>query len=538
MGKFSIKNWPLKTAASGKGGAHEASMYLLNSMSHVAVTMSKKNMNKYEDIATGNSHESKVSRIKGQSLVEILVALGIGVILIGGVTALVSVNLRSSSESKINQVASSLTQEAVDSAKAVAESNWSGFYGLAKGSTNKYFIASSTLATATGTEALAVSGYDFTRYFYIENVNRTRCGVGTPVVAVTTVDCASNFPIGETSIAEDPSTQKVTVVVEWAGGGPAIQTQYISRARNEAIRQTDWSGVAGDNSILTVPNNNYAVGTKVNATSTPGSLLVSLSGSGSDPVVPNMDAGAANHWAYNDSIGWIDFGNGTVGVNDSKLFGYASSSVGLIAFDCATTPNGNICGGSPWGVSNSGGTLKGWAYSDGIGWISFDSVTAGSGISYGVTIGAGTGDLSGWAWNETIGWISFNCSNQGTCGTIDYKVNTSWRATAVTGSLTSPIFDLGKKVALNAVIWKGVTNGGAVRFQIAASNVPNPGSWDYKGPGGTSATTYAATADASTQLSPRDFTNVRYIRYKVFIDSNGGQTASPEVKDIIVNYSL
>lgn len=484
----------------------------------------------------------KRSAQRGQSLVEILVALGLGVILIGGVTALITVNLRSSSESKINQVASSLTQEVVDGTKAVAESNWNGFYGLTKGQANKYYIASSTLTVATGTESLTVGGYNFTRYFYIENVNRTRCGVGTPVATAPTADCASNFPIGESSIAEDRSTQKVTVMVEWAGGGPAVQTQYISRARNVAIRQTDWSGNSGDNSILTTPNNDYAVGTGINATSTPGSLFVSLSSGGGGPTVPNIDAGATGHWAWNDTIGWIDFGYGAgnVGVNDSKLFGYASSSIGLIALDCATTPNGNICGSTPWGVSNSGGTLTGWAYSDTIGWISFDSVTAGSSYSYGVTIGA-DGKFNGFAWNDAIGWISFNCANQGTCaaqGGYDYWVKTGWASTAVTGSLTSPIFDLGNQVALNAVIWKGVTNGGAVRFQIAASNVPNPASWNYNGPGGTSATTYAATVDASTQLSPRDFSNVRYLRYKVFIDSNGSRTASPEVKDIIVNYSL
>lgn len=256
-------------------------------------------------------------------------------------------------------------------------------------------------------------------------------------------------------------------------------------------------------------------------------------------MTANIDAGPTNHWAWNDTIGWIDFGYapGTIGVNDSKLFGYASSSIGLIAFDCTTTPNGNICGGAPWGVANAGGSLTGWAYSDAVGWISFDSVSAGSPVSYGVSI-APDGAFTGYAWNDVVGWISFNCSNQGTCATVDYKVKTTWTATAVTGSLTSPIFDLGSNVALNAVIWKGTTNGGAVRFQIAGSTVSNPATWNYEGPDGTTGTTYASASDTSTQLSPRDFSNVRYVRYKIFIDSNGGQTASPSVQDIILNYSL
>jgi len=37
---------------------------------------------------------------------------------------------------------------------------------------------------------------------------------------------------------------------------------------------------------------------------------------------------------------------------------------------------------------------------------------------------AGTADnVSGFAWSENIGWVSFNCTDQGTCGSVDYGVN-------------------------------------------------------------------------------------------------------------------
>jgi len=35
-------------------------------------------------------------------------------------------------------------------------------------------------------------------------------------------------------------------------------------------------------------------------------------------------------------------------------------------------------------------------------------------------------NVSGFAWSENIGWISFNCNNTGSCGTSDYKVKTSF----------------------------------------------------------------------------------------------------------------
>ncbi|MDP6387982.1 MAG: hypothetical protein QGG63_01770 [Candidatus Pacebacteria bacterium] len=32
-------------------------------------------------------------------------------------------------------------------------------------------------------------------------------------------------------------------------------------------------------------------------------------------------------------------------------------------------------------------------------------------------------NMSGWAWSDNIGWISFNCTDTNSCGTVDYGVN-------------------------------------------------------------------------------------------------------------------
>jgi hypothetical protein len=108
--------------------------------------------------------------------------------------------------------------------------------------------------------------------------------------------------------------------------------------------------------------------------------------------------------------------------------------------NCNTTPNGDICGTSSFKVSNNGsGSLAGWAWNDGIGWISFcGNASGGSTLSgsdwicpasptYQVSVSSSTGEFSGWAWNDIAGWISFNCSNTSTCGTVNYKVKTDWR---------------------------------------------------------------------------------------------------------------
>jgi hypothetical protein len=254
----------------------------------------------------------------------------------------------------------------------------------------------------------------------------------------------------------------------------------------------------------------------------------------------NIDA--TYRWAWNDTIGWIDFySTANVNVASAQLTGYANSSVGYIALDCATSPNGNICAASNFKVSNDGsGYLSGWAWNDGIGWISFDSAAAGSSYVYQVIISPSTGDFSGWAWNDIVGWISFNCYDTNSCATSDYKVKTVWRSVSTSGNLTSSIFDTGVSsgMAINTIMWQGnKPSGTGVKFQIASSN-SSSGPWSYLGPDGSDTTYYTPTdANIPVQINLAQHNNKRYFRYKIFLESNASQTESPRVDDVIINYS-
>jgi len=188
----------------------------------------------------------------------------------------------------------------------------------------------------------------------------------------------------------------------------------------------------------------------------------------------NIAATSTQHYAWNDNIGWIDFySTGNVNVTSTQLSGYADSSVGYIALDCATSPNGDICATSNFKVSNNGsGGFSGWAYNDAIGWISFDSATASSSYFYQVTVNGVTGDFSGWAYNDVVGWISFNCLNDSSCGTSNYKLTTSWATSQLESNLISSIIDTGETngVALNTIMWQGTQPAGTnVKFQIASN---------------------------------------------------------------------
>jgi hypothetical protein len=89
--------------------------------------------------------------------------------------------------------------------------------------------------------------------------------------------------------------------------------------------------------------------------------------------------------------------------------------------------------------------LSGFAWSENIGWISFNSSNCSNGVptgcpagtppSYGVTIDPNTGLLSGYAFSENIGWITFNSSQLGGCpsGTCNAKVATTTSTAYLTG---------------------------------------------------------------------------------------------------------
>jgi hypothetical protein len=65
-------------------------------------------------------------------------------------------------------------------------------------------------------------------------------------------------------------------------------------------------------------------------------------------------------------------------------------------------------------LAGASDNVSGWAWSENIGWISFNNTTGGGATSsYGVNINLSTGDLSGYSWSENVGWISFNRADTG-----------------------------------------------------------------------------------------------------------------------------
>ena len=65
--------------------------------------------------------------------------------------------------------------------------------------------------------------------------------------------------------------------------------------------------------------------------------------------------------------------------------------------------------------AGSDDNVSGFAWSENIGWVSFNSDSDSSPVDYGVNLNTGNGKFSGYAWSEHIGWISFNESDLSGC---------------------------------------------------------------------------------------------------------------------------
>lgn len=118
---------------------------------------------------------------------------------------------------------------------------------------------------------------------------------------------------------------------------------------------------------------------------------------------------ATNHYAWGANVGWVDaFADGTNGavVGQFVCAGYLyAPSIGWINLGNGSPTNGYCyanAGRADFGVNLlEGGNLRGYAWSDSVGWVAFEDVGAPA-----VDLLAGT--LSGSAWGANVGWISFS----------------------------------------------------------------------------------------------------------------------------------
>ena len=247
-----------------------------------------------------------IKSISGQSLVEIIIAITVGAILIGAASAAIVPILRSNLETRNVQTASSLAQEYLDNVQNLAESNWLNIYipPGSKGPSSQFYLSatSTTYEILSGATSTVVEGRTFTRYFSIENVNRTSCGVGNATTTATTTPTCNMEP-GDSYIAEDPSTQKITATVTWPEGRTISRSQYLTRSRNKVFVQTDWSGGPDQEGPITSENNKFFTSSVIDYTSSVGSITIQGSAASGTLTSSIFDTQVTNGVAVN-TIMW------------------------------------------------------------------------------------------------------------------------------------------------------------------------------------------------------------------------------------------
>lgn len=319
----------------------------------------------------------------GQSLVEILVALSVAAILIGGATTAITVYLRSNYETKTQQSAVFLAQELMDNTRSYAEGNWENIYGLNKSSSTLYSLitSSSPFTASSSAESITIDNLTYTRSFYVDNVNRDLCGSG----AITSSSTDACTTPGAAGVAEDPSTQLITVQVQLPAPRTAVirLQEYVTRSKIAVLNQSDWSGGANQESFSTssgfpsAVNNRFASSSGIGFSTSSQIVLTGVVNNGelmwATSSVPNLSAAqgivASSSYLYiggSDSIGSrLEkrlISTGAIAAPDAGLVGYwpFDEGIGSVASDYSTSASagvGTLTTGPVWATGKYGGAL-------------------------------------------------------------------------------------------------------------------------------------------------------------------------------------
>jgi len=159
----------------------------------------------------------------------------VAAIIVVAVSNLFFVNLKEGKFTESRFDALMIAQEGMEAIKSVSESSWQNIYLPPAGNGNKdnkgenfiYCIkseGSSWLLTDIISDCNIISNSrTYTRKIIIDNVKR------------------DGGNISESIGSDDPSTQKIKVVVSYADGKDVVLEQYLTRWKNRILKQDSWS---------------------------------------------------------------------------------------------------------------------------------------------------------------------------------------------------------------------------------------------------------------------------------------------------------
>ncbi len=168
--------------------------------------------------------------------------------------------------------------------------------------------------------------------------------------------------------------------------------------------------------------------------------------------------------------------------------------------------------------------LSGYAWSDNVGWISFNCTDPNtcSTVDYGVNVSTTTGAFSGYAWSDNIGWISFSPSDVTGCPSAPCAPTLATTTGIVTGWARALAGDPG---TVNYSVSYDTTAPAntSITIDVRAGNTPTPdGSWT------------AWQTDIQNGTMPQLLRGLRYFQYRANF-STTDSAATPSLNSLSIN---
>lgn len=197
---------------------------------------------------------SNASR-RAQSIVEVLIAIGIGVLFVGAAISLIMPSLQAGSQATSVQASSALAKGLLDNVRTWSEGNWNNILNLATGAGHRYYLntTASPFVVSGGTEHLMLGTTTYSIGFSLQDVYRNSTG--------SIVTSGGSY---------DPSTKQITAYYSWPLAATRTMVMYLTRNENFVLIQNDWSGGPGQNGPMTSTNSQFATSSNIEySTSTP-----------------------------------------------------------------------------------------------------------------------------------------------------------------------------------------------------------------------------------------------------------------------------
>ncbi len=198
---------------------------------------------------------------------EILVAVSAGAILVVGAASVIVPALLVNRQATPRTTATTVGTELLNNVRVWSEGDWHGILGIATGSTNLYYLNTSSSpftavgASSTGGQSVMVGTSTYIRYFYVTDVYRTSGNIVT---------------VGGTY---DPSTKLVTVVSGQASSTTSSYVMYLTRHAENIYDQSDWAaGATTTAAPVTAPDNAFSTSSNISYSTTTGSIYIKLLG--------------------------------------------------------------------------------------------------------------------------------------------------------------------------------------------------------------------------------------------------------------------